>query len=484
MSPPPCSATMDGDASPPRRVSEEGSALNPSKSLIRHWSPVWGPMLVAAVTFGIARSAYSTPPSISDAYTFVRTAQGILQRGVLAFNSETPNAFVGPVYPLVLAGLFLAAGGGSDAQLVSGYPLVMAVQFCLCLGIVAMIALAGRHLGGRRLAWLAGILAALYLPFVWAASVALTELLGASLAAALVCQALAISKAVEPRGWPLWALFGATSALLALTRSAFAIWPPLVLLWLFARSWRTVASRRGLLTFALAFLLVMGPWWIRNAATLHSFIPLVRTQAFDAAAAGGDLTAEEKAIQARAIERGGDPHYSIAFRRILTRLGTDPVGLLAERTSRAGRTVWAPWSAVADVAWEEVNYASKHATRRIDYAERPWLPKDWMVPQLGFTRFYHRFLMVFALVSLFFVRRVRGLALVASLPVYAVGVHFVTYFTVRYFFPAMPAVILMAAAGLYGSLISLLRRAASSSRDADRMDASSISTQPSGLPGI
>ena len=64
---------------------------------------------------------------------------------------------------------------------------------------------------------------------------------------------------------------------------------------------------------------------------------------------------------------------------------------------------------------------------------------------------YHRALLWLSVLGLLFVRRWKSLILVASLPVYTVLVHTSILFINRYFLPAMPAVILLVGAGIWGT---------------------------------
>lgn len=125
-------------------------------------------------------------------------------------------------------------------------------------GTVVLVGLAGRLLGGERLGLIAAAVAALY-PMLWLADGTLmSETTYALLiTAALVC---ALAYARRPSPW-LAAALGALIALAALTRGE-----GLALLVLLAAplAWR---RPRHLAAVAVAAVVVLAPWTIRNLAT-------------------------------------------------------------------------------------------------------------------------------------------------------------------------------------------------------------------------
>ena len=88
----------------------------------------------------------------------------------------------------------------------------------------ALVALTGHRLGGRPLGLVAGLLAALYLPFAWAASVALSDLTGAFLMALQVLLAVRVTSRDDPPAAGWYVALGLTSAALGLVRPVYALW--------------------------------------------------------------------------------------------------------------------------------------------------------------------------------------------------------------------------------------------------------------------
>ena len=306
-------------------------------------------------------------------------------------------------------------------------------------------------LGGRRLGYFAGVLAALYLPFAWSATVVLSECLGAFLAALQLLLALEMTARSTKRTWWLFAAFGVASAALALVKPAFVLWTIAPIVYLFAR--RFEPPRRLLLLTGVAlagFGLLMVPWWTRNAVTLHQFIPL-STGAGNpmlVSSGGVELSPQERAVAAIAKGRGRDPEVSAAVFRMSRQFSADPAQFVVVRARVAGIAASKPWIAPLDVMWEE-NFHPDVA--RVDFGMPfPKQPTAALESSWSLAHYYQWFLLATAVASVAFFRRSPRLILVATLPLYVIAVHYLNLFLDRYFFPAMPSVIVLAAAAAYG----------------------------------
>ena len=134
-----------------------------------------------------------------------------------------------PAYPYFVA-LIYELGGGVLA--------VCLVQAVLGAAACAAIAHVARALGGPRAGWVAGVLAAIYGPFIYFTG----QLEPAALAVAAVAGALAVtptSADASPRGW--W-LAGAAWAVAIAIRSELVLAVPVVAL----HAWRVASPRAAL----------------------------------------------------------------------------------------------------------------------------------------------------------------------------------------------------------------------------------------------
>lgn len=139
---------------------------------------------------------------------------------------------------------------------------------------VAMIGVLGRAIAGDRAGWLAAVFAALYPP-LWSIDALLwPEGLFTGLVA-LACWASIRSR--QRPGWRLAAVAGAAVGLAALARGeGIGLAPLLVAPMILLRGgWRPTAREwRDLGAAALACLVVLAPWMVRNATTFERFVPL------------------------------------------------------------------------------------------------------------------------------------------------------------------------------------------------------------------
>ncbi|MFZ0465944.1 MAG: glycosyltransferase family 39 protein [Candidatus Acidiferrales bacterium] len=182
-----------------------------------------------------------------------------------------PTAWMTPVYPLLLAGIFRIFGVYTyDSYLAAvGLNILFATLACI------PIFFAGKRIGGARLgagaAWLWAIFPnAILLPFesMWDAC------LSSLLAATILWATLALANSRRVRDWLAYGLLWGFTLLTNPTLSSLL---PFLLAWLAycaykeKRSWLVLA--RSLLALAVAILCCV-PWTARNYEVFHAFVPL------------------------------------------------------------------------------------------------------------------------------------------------------------------------------------------------------------------
>jgi len=413
------------------------------------------PIAIAAIAFLTAQATYPRLPVVQDAYCYNLSAQRLLVDGFFAHAVEPPgsdiepNAVTTPAYQLMLAGVYAVTGSISpdaEASILAVMPAVRVLQFMMALGIVVCIAAAGRLLGGWRFALASGVLAALYLPFAWSASVALSEVVGALFLSLQLLLAVRLAGKSTQADASLFAAFGLASAVLALVRPVMALWVvvPVVMIAIVRR--REAGRVAKLLAIALgAFLLLMGPWWIRNAVVLERFVPLSEGAGLPMvqAAGGMTMTVDEQALWSAERSQGRDGFLAVAKARLAAQWSEDPVKLVGARATRALVVAGQMWSAPMDVYWEKYHTPDGAG---VGMSEFPVAPTPQLIALSEFARYYHVALLVSAVPGLVLVRRSPRMLLALSLPLYSMVVHLPTLFINRYFFPVMPAVILSAGA--------------------------------------
>lgn len=397
------------------------------------WVKLLSPLLLMAIVFPLAIDIFPMPATVRDAYGYTMTAQRLVADGYYAFGLEPPgeriplNATVTPGWPLVLAATYAVTGVGSDpvATAQENKQLLLFVMFLLSLGIVAAVTFTGRLFGGDDLGLLAGVLAVAYLPFSWAATVNLAEHLGAALFALALYLGVRLAAPTAKRTYVTVGLLGVVCGLVILVRPNLALWTLAPVAYALIR--RLEPPKRLLQLAAAATVgvcLVMAPWWARNAIVYKRFVPL-RAGSVSASPAV-PATPGDGSEEAPIWEQTG--------------LGVD-LWRISE-----------PWTPFLDVLYEQINYPDQPM---VEYPSAPHsIPLgDGMAVA---TLWYHRFLLAFALVSLVFLRRSPRLFLLVMAPIALLLVHW-SHLTIRYLYPTTPALVVMAAVGIFAAFHSARR---------------------------
>jgi hypothetical protein len=184
------------------------------------------------------------------------------------FRADTgPTAWLAPVYPLLVAGIFKIFGSFTTRAFFAVVFLNILFSSAACVPVF----LAGRRIGGLGVASLAAWLWALFpsaiiMPFEWIWDTSLSALLAGTLLWATLALAES-NRVLDGCGYGL--LWG----LVLMTNPALGALLPFLLGWLayrgFSRSrWKRVALA------AVAVIVCCVPWTIRNYTAFHRFIPL------------------------------------------------------------------------------------------------------------------------------------------------------------------------------------------------------------------
>lgn len=453
-------------------VAKSAQPGTPAQQLLtaRGWLvPVAVSMILAAIVYSFAVSLYPTPPILRDALGYTMTAQRLVERHVFSYGTQPPtvdapsNALITPGVVLFLGGVYGVSpdrSADATATAVAVQPSVRGVQFLLALVTVGLIAGCAFALGGRRVSYVAGVMAALYLPIGWSTTVALSECLAGTLASTQLLLALVLAGGRSRRATLVAGALGVSSAALALVRPIAVLWIVVPFAFYAARkTYDWVRFARLLVVALVGFVLIMAPWWARNALVLHTFIPLsegVGNPTF-LSTGGYPLSPDEQALFDAADAQGKDAEAEVGFYRLGRWVREEPLGFLGARFSYALDATRLPWMVPRDALWEEIYDAE---APRIAFGPFPLVPSRALVGGMDFTATYQVFLLVAAAVALVFARRAPRLLLVASVPLYFVLMHSFTLFINRYFFPAMPAMIVLAASGVYAVVRSVQKRMA------------------------
>ena len=190
------------------------------------------------------------------------------------FSSPTrgdtgPTAWLTPVYPVLLAGIFRLFG----IFTLHSFCAAAALNIVFSVATCAPLYFAGKRIGGVAVGSVAAWLwvffpSAIVIPFQWIWDTSLAALL----AATILWATFAIAGSRRLRDW---CVYGLLWGLALLTNPALGSLLPFLLGWLL---WRARPAERGYLArpalaAAIAILCCI-PWTIRNEVVFHRFIPL------------------------------------------------------------------------------------------------------------------------------------------------------------------------------------------------------------------
>lgn len=189
------------------------------------------------------------------------------------FNQGTgATAWLTPVYPLLLAGIFRIFGIFTAASFIVAVALNIIFSAAACLPIFY----AGRKIAGVSVgasaAWFWAIFPnAIMIPFEWIWDTCLTALV----AALILWFTLKLAESTRARDW---CLYGLLWGFALMTNPALGSLLPFLLAWAAYRA--RGCGRRSPALAALALLMVLlccTPWTVRNYTAFHRFVPLRST---------------------------------------------------------------------------------------------------------------------------------------------------------------------------------------------------------------
>jgi 4-amino-4-deoxy-L-arabinose transferase-like glycosyltransferase len=191
----------------------------------------------------------------------------VVSHAIWIADVNTPTSIMPPLYPLLVALSFRLFG---ESLLV-----VRLLQLVLSLVMVAAIYLTGRMLFGTRVAFIAGLLTALYPPLVMYVRPLMSEALFLPLIAVLVLLTAQLGQGIPSRR--LACAWGIVAGLAILTRTEAALLAGLLLAWLIYRQLVVARPGGGRAPVVVAFLalsLTLLPYACYNYAVHGAFSPL------------------------------------------------------------------------------------------------------------------------------------------------------------------------------------------------------------------
>lgn len=207
----------------------------------------------------------------SDDEKYIRSARILAERLTFVYNNvNEPTVFITPVFPMFAAAFFKIFGPGFI-----GLQAVRIAQAVLSSITLLYLYLIGKKIFNENIAVIAVFLMAFYPPNITAVGFFLTETLFTLLLYMLVYHYVSALEQEKLMPYVLcgviWGIAALCRPTIALLPGAFVFYDLFIRRTDFRRVFRTGAA------MALAFIVVMSPWWVRNFLVLGEFIPLAES---------------------------------------------------------------------------------------------------------------------------------------------------------------------------------------------------------------
>jgi 4-amino-4-deoxy-L-arabinose transferase-like glycosyltransferase len=236
-------------------------------------------MVLVALALRLAVMAFVYPERLNPARDYWRFGgeTGRIARSIVEgkgfsspfFADTGPTAWLTPVYPYLLAGVFKIFGVYTKASALAILSLNCLFSALTCIPVFLI---ARRCFGERTAAWAGWLWAFFPLSIYFAADFIWDTSLATLLLPSLFLIVLHLED--SPGIWR-WAGFGAFAGFAALTDPVILSVAPFLTLWLLYRFWKRREPWFAPGAAALVgVILVLSPWFIRNYRTFHKFIPL------------------------------------------------------------------------------------------------------------------------------------------------------------------------------------------------------------------
>ncbi|OPJ59228.1 ArnT family glycosyltransferase [Clostridium oryzae] len=222
--------------------------------------------LYAVLKYGNENYLGSFKKFDNDDVKYIRSAWELVDKGQLIYHRvDEPTVFIMPALPYALAFFVKIFGkfGGIIAFRI--------FQATLQAASMYLIFLIGRKVFNSRAAVLGCFLNLLYIAEYYTTTVILTEVLFKFLLLLLIFVSL---YAIEERRLSYYTIGGVLWALGCLIRPVLAAYPAAILIIWIIKKYTIKDMMKFTMVTILTFSAVMSPWWIRNYAVFHRFIPL------------------------------------------------------------------------------------------------------------------------------------------------------------------------------------------------------------------
>jgi hypothetical protein len=201
----------------------------------------------------------------NDDVKYVNSARILINEHILAYNSgHKPSTFIMPGVPWILAGLMLLFG-----QQDGGVIAYRIVQVFLQTASIYLLFCIARYVFNHRVALIACVISALYLPDYFSSGVILSETWFKTIFMLLISCSIVALKKKQLRYYAIVAVLLASACYFKPHSILFAV--IIAFMWLIHKySWKQMVTLTALI--AVIFCVCLSPWWIRNYVTFGHWV--------------------------------------------------------------------------------------------------------------------------------------------------------------------------------------------------------------------
>lgn len=357
----------------------------------------------------------------NDDVKYIRSAWTLIDKGIFTYkDSQSPTVFIMPGHTIILAGFMKLFGREQEG--IEAFRIFQAILQGISIYILFLI---GRRCFNSRVAIIACIINALYIPELFSVGLIMTEIEFKVLLLLLIYNTIC-AIIYKKKGY--YISCGVIWAIACLFRPTAALYPVVlfILLIVYRYSFREVLKYTA--AVLVVFGIVMSPWWIRNYITFNKFIPLTLSSGspflqgtyinYDQSANYAPYSADKDEIQTNKIE------MEIGMLRLGKYFRENTLGYIYWYA--LGKT-WRLWN--SPFYWKEIFNISIFSAGIFHY----------IILGLGVLGFY---------MSKAY-KKSEGIFVI--LPIIYFTIAYLPFYTLsRYAYPVMPMVILLGAFGIYG----------------------------------
>jgi len=360
----------------------------------------------------------------NDDVKFIRSAWILADTGNYTYHTPpTATVFMMPGLSFVLAFFVTIFGkfGGLTAFRV--------FQAIVQTGSLFLVFLIARKLFNSKVGLVAIIISVLSIADYWVSNLILTETIFKFF---ILCLVYFSIYALEEQKSKYYVLGGVVLGLATLFRPTIATFPIVILyIWLL-RKYKFKTMLKYTAIVAAVFCLVLSPWWVRNYSIFHKFIPLTL--------ATGNPTLQGTYINYDQSSAKTDGLNYAQFQYPGTEIGNNEVEM---QIVKYRLTNLVPKQPLEFLAW----YTVGKANHQINYPFF-WSPKFLGVNSV-MAGLWHALTLLLSIIGgiIFYLNKKRnkiGTLAIATI-VYFIVIYLPFFTMGRYFYPAMPFVIIFAA---------------------------------------